>query len=155
MSKVFISYSSLDKVIALKLANDLRSNNHNPWIDQHGIVGGDKWPTTIVQAIRDCDCIVLLMSPNSLGSDNVRKELHISVDEHKPIIPIKIAPIEKIPDDFRYHLAGLQHIDFIGNYNDGFQKLESRIDSSNSSKEQQQRDSLIVDTSSWTGIATR
>lgn len=150
MVKVFISYSSLDKEIALKLADDLRSNNHSPWIDQHGIAGGDKWPTTIVQGIRDCDYIVLLMSPNSLKSDNVRKELHISVDENKSIIPIKIAPIEKIPDDFRYHLAGLQHIDFVGNYNDGFLKLESRFTVSDTPDDMQVRASLIVDTRSWT-----
>lgn len=43
MPKVFISYSHNDRFIAECLAEDLRRDGYEAWIDVDGLIGGDVW----------------------------------------------------------------------------------------------------------------
>lgn len=123
MAKLFISYSSQDRDRALRLADDLEQAGHEVWIDRKGIGGGTKWAVEITKALESCEQFLLLMSPAALASDNVRKEVDLAAEEKKPFVPIKLHPIEKIPTEFRYHLAGLQHLDLMTDYAQGLRDL--------------------------------
>jgi uncharacterized membrane protein YeaQ/YmgE (transglycosylase-associated protein family) len=127
MANLFISYSSADRDIALRLANTLESNGHVVWIDNKGIKGGTKWAAEIVKAIGASDLIVLLLSPDALTSDNVRKEIDLAAEENKSLLPVLIKPVSAIPVDFKYHLAGLQHIDVTLDYERGVRTLLTTI----------------------------
>jgi len=61
----FLSYSRRDQDFALRLAGDLRSGGASIWIDQVDIRPSDRWDRTVETAVRDCDGIVLILSPRS------------------------------------------------------------------------------------------
>ena len=107
MPQVFLSYSRSDGAYVDQLAAYLRSGGVRIWVDRQGIGGGEQWRHQIVEAIRSAQLLVLVLSPNSARSDNVRKELDLAEASKIPILPIAIAPTE-IPSGMQYQLAGVQ-----------------------------------------------
>jgi TolB-like protein len=109
MPSVFISYSRVDSTQALSIANYLRSEGHEVWIDQAGIEPSDVWGGKIVQAISDCSTFLLLLSPTSVDSHNVLKETMIASEKMKRIVPVELKSTRLTPS-FEYPLAGLQRV---------------------------------------------
>lgn len=109
MADIFISYSRKDSDHALSLAEKLRADGIQVWIDQHGIIGAEKWATEIVEGIKGCSTFILLISPDSVASENVLRELSLANESRKRILPVEIQRIE-LPSSFMYPLAGLQRV---------------------------------------------
>lgn len=107
MSDIFISYSSKDRAQADQLSELLRSAGLSVWIDQEGIDVATSWSREIVQAINDCKAFVVLLSPASLNSHNVMKEVSLASEKRKRILPLDLEPVA-LNEDFEYALAGLQ-----------------------------------------------
>lgn len=80
------------------------------WIDRQDIQAGNTWRVQIVQAIDTCDAFVLMLSPSSAASDNVRKEIDLAQDPGRTIFPIMLERV-RLPAEIRYPLAGLQFVD--------------------------------------------
>ena len=85
MSDIFISYSSKDREKAEQLTELLASAGLSVWIDQSGIPGAEQWATEIVEGIRACSTFILLLSPESVASQNVLKELSLASEKRKRI----------------------------------------------------------------------
>ena len=68
----FISYSRADGEFALKLANDLRVAGVNIWLDQLDIPPGARWDRAVEDALETCGRLLIILSPTSAGSENVR-----------------------------------------------------------------------------------
>ncbi len=111
MPHVFISYARADVTNALDLASQLRAHGFSVWIDQGSIGGAKNWATEIVEAIDHCSTFLCLLSPHSLASPNVAKELHLASEKQKNILPIVIEKV-KLPSNFEYSLAGLQRVQY-------------------------------------------
>ena len=111
MAELFISYSRQDRPQALDLAAELRAEGFSVWIDQGGIEGAQNWSAKIVEGIDECSTMVLLISPHSVASRNVAKEVHLAYEKKKHILPVVIEKV-KLPASFEYSLAGLQHVYF-------------------------------------------
>jgi adenylate cyclase len=109
MADIFISYSRKDSEQALELAERLRAGGTDVWIDQHGIVGAEQWATEIVEGIRACSTFLILLSPNSIESENVLRELSLASEKRKRVLPVDIEPTV-LPSSFEYALAGLQRV---------------------------------------------
>lgn len=112
MPDIFISYSRKDSLQAIELADRLRANGIEVWIDQRGIVGAEQWATEIVEGIRACNTFIILISPNSIESENVLRELSLASEKRKRVLPVVIEPTI-LPSSFEYPLAGLQHVPFV------------------------------------------
>ncbi len=91
---IFISYSRKDSEQALTLAEKLRADGIQVWIDKHGIIGAEKWATEIVEGIKGCSTFILLISGNSVQSENVLRELSLASKTRKRILPVEIERIE-------------------------------------------------------------
>ncbi|MFK7775995.1 MAG: toll/interleukin-1 receptor domain-containing protein [Saprospiraceae bacterium] len=99
---IFISYSSKDRPFAEGLTEVLRSLGANVWIDQNGIELGNAWDNDIEEALDNSKTFILLISPTSIKSDNVKDEVSIAINDNKNLIPIKIKPFEiKLPMRWR------------------------------------------------------
>jgi len=122
MGQIFVSYSRKDKSFVDQLARDLQQSGVDIWIDRKGIEGGERWRATIVDAIRACDAFLIVLSPQSVASDNVAKELALGDRHRRRIIPVLYQSCE-IPPQMEYQLAELQHIDFVAGYNEALGKL--------------------------------
>ena len=111
MADIFISYSSKDREKAEQLTELLSSAGLSVWIDRQGIVGAEKWATEIVEGIRACTTFILLISPRSIESENVLRELSLASEKRKRVLPVDLEPTE-LPTSFEYPLAGLQRVPF-------------------------------------------
>ncbi|MEI8134136.1 MAG: TIR domain-containing protein [bacterium] len=106
---IFISYSSKDKEKADQLSELLASAGLSVWIDRSGIVGAEQWATEIVEGIRACNTFLILLSPNSIESENVLRELSLASEKRKRVLPVDIEQVI-LPSSFEYPLAGLQRV---------------------------------------------
>jgi adenylate cyclase len=113
MPDIFISYSHQDSVQASELAERLRARGIGVWMDR-GIVGAEQWATEIADSIRSCSTFIVLLSPASIESESVLKELSLASEKRKRILPVDLAPV-LLPSSFEYSLSGLQRV-AIGNF---------------------------------------
>ncbi len=109
MADIFISYSRYDSEHALRLAEELRANGMNVWIDQHGIEAATSWSKEIAEALEACSTFLILLSPRSVTSENVVKELAIAAKLRKQIVPVQLERVE-LKGEFLYHLTNLQRV---------------------------------------------
>jgi len=110
MTQVFTSYSRRDKETVDQIVGVIENTGIDVWIDREDIKAGNMWRVQIVEAIDTCAAFLLMLSPNSTASDNVRKEIDLAEGSERPIFAVMLQPV-KVPAEMRYQLAGLQVID--------------------------------------------
>ncbi|MDP4230576.1 MAG: TIR domain-containing protein [Bacteroidota bacterium] len=104
---IFISYSSKDKEKADQLTELLTSAGLSVWIDRAGIGAATSWSEEIVNALDECKAFVVMLSPASVDSKNVVREVALAFEKNKKILPLDLEPVQ-LPASMQYHLAGLQ-----------------------------------------------
>ncbi|MBS1903823.1 MAG: TIR domain-containing protein [Bacteroidetes bacterium] len=109
MADIFISYSRKDSEQALALADRLRSSGADVWMDTASLTAAETWSAEIVSAIRSCHTFIVMLSPNSVTSKNVVKEVGLASERDKRIIPIVLEPCV-LSDAMQYALAGIHHV---------------------------------------------
>ncbi|MBN2523567.1 MAG: TIR domain-containing protein [Bacteroidales bacterium] len=87
MPKIFISHSWEDNDIARKLADDLKRDGVDIWIDYSRIEGGQSLPEVIGEAIKDSEIVILMWSIHASKSRWVRLEWNCAIGLDKKIIP--------------------------------------------------------------------
>lgn len=107
MADIFISYSSQDREKAEMLTELLISAGLSVWIDHSALEVSTSWSAEIVDAISSCTAFIVLLSPNSVESHNVIKEVSLASEKRKKILPLDLEPIA-IPRELEYQLAGIQ-----------------------------------------------
>lgn len=93
MTSVFISHSSLDKKFARRIAKDLALNGVRVWIDESELNVGDSLLQKIAIAIEDMRYLAVILTPNSVGSSWVQKELAMAMSIELDKRQIKVLPI--------------------------------------------------------------
>ncbi len=108
--EVFISHASADAAVAGEVRNLLHELGYATWIAPDDLVGASSWPEQILAAVGRCHALVVLISAAANKSDHVAREVSIAAEAHKPLVPLRLAPIE--PDgSLRYLLHLSQWID--------------------------------------------
>lgn len=108
---VFVSYSRGDwEDFVSALVQRLTEVGFRVWIDQDMIVGGNEWMDTVGEALDECKAMVLVMSPEALGSRYVKMEYRYFVQHDKKILPVLYREVDKIP----FELSTRQYVDFTG-----------------------------------------
>ena len=127
-TRVFLSYSRRDGVAAGRLSEELEALGWEVWQDTEDIVGGESWRRSVVDGLQAAHAVILIVSPNSMASTNVERELTIADDEGKPVFPVMIAETNLV-SGFKYLLAGVQIIDISGPaHRDGMSRLVQAIE---------------------------
>ena len=93
MGYAFISYSSKNQLMADAFRNLLNSKGIDTWMAPGDIPAGSSYMKEINNALKNCSCLVLLLSNAAQGSEWVIKEVERAVNYHKNIIPIKIEEV--------------------------------------------------------------
>jgi len=122
MADIFISYSTLNKDKAAKLAQRLRDAGFLIWMDEANLHAASKWSSEIVRAIEECKVFIILLSPDSFDSHNVIKELSLASEGKKQIIPIELDPSIELTHEVKYQLAGIQRVTY-----SEYDRIESAI----------------------------
>lgn len=79
MRKAFISYSSQDAAFAGQLASELQRSGIGVWFDQWEIRAGDSLITKISEGLNTHDFLIAILSPASVESSWVQKELNTAL----------------------------------------------------------------------------
>lgn len=106
-ARVFLSYSRANAKLATALASALQRNGIVVWRDVSGIPGGVQWRDSLVGAFGKSDALLLLMTPESLDSKWVRRELEFADGKSLPIMPI-VTEAMPAPDWFALQFGGVQ-----------------------------------------------
>ncbi|HVF96007.1 MAG TPA: toll/interleukin-1 receptor domain-containing protein, partial [Flavisolibacter sp.] len=116
--KTFFSYSRTDSAFVLKLAKDLRDAGVELWLDQLDIKGGSHWDSAIEKALNTAASLIVVLSDESVKSNNVMDEVSFALESGKTVIPVLL---EECVVPFR--LRRLQRIDFTGDYRAALSQL--------------------------------
>jgi hypothetical protein len=88
------------------------------WIDQLDLEPGREWDNAIEAAVTQSPRMLLILSPASVKSRNVRNEISFALDENKTIIPVLYQDCT-VP----LQLHRVQYIDFRTDYSHGLTVL--------------------------------
>ena len=89
MAKLFISYASTHRTRVIELASDLTSLGHEGWFDRE-LTGGQSWWDHILERIRECDAVVLVLTSEALDSEACRRELSYALALGRTVLPVRI-----------------------------------------------------------------
>ena len=88
--EVFISYARSDREKVMPVVDILRGTGISVWVDEAKIDAATLWSEEIVDAINNCKAMVVMLSQNSTGSDNVVKEVMLASENKKKILPVPV-----------------------------------------------------------------
>jgi WD40 repeat protein len=88
MTRAFISYSRRNTNFAERLARDLSDAGVEVWIDFRQIHAGEKWKDEIRSGIERSEVFVLVLSPDSVGSEWVQFEIEYARKLNKQMLPV-------------------------------------------------------------------
>jgi hypothetical protein len=97
------------------LAKDLKAAGHDIWLDQLDIPTGARWDDELEKALRTCSSFLILLSPESIKSQNVKDEIGYAIDSGKHILPLMIKQCE-VP----FRLRRFQYVDFTNEAHDEY-----------------------------------
>lgn len=117
---IFISYARTDSSFTDRLEADLQARNFYTWVDRRKLEGGQIWLDELEKAIERCHVLLVVLSPNSVKSENVRMEYRFAQKLGKPVIPLEYQACQRVPID----LNSLQWVSFLtGDYEQGLRDL--------------------------------
>jgi hypothetical protein len=111
--QLFLSHSHKDRLFTAKLANALRDHGIRVWYSEHNIRGAQQWHDEIGAALRRCDWLAVVLTPNAVASTWVQHELLYAVRTrryHRHVVPILVKPCK--PEKLSWTLPNLQMVRF-------------------------------------------
>jgi TIR domain/Interferon-induced transmembrane protein len=107
--KLFFSYARPDRERADFLAQRLRQAGNEVWLDTE-LTGGQVWWDKILDQVRSCDALVMMVSWASIKSQACMHERHYATQLGKAVLPVAVERIraEVLPTD----IGRLQVIDY-------------------------------------------
>lgn len=108
----FISYSSRDAEIALRLCEVLEEQGVVCWIAPRDVEAG-AYGASIVRGIRAARVLVFVATTHSAVSSHVGRELERAVNAGIPIVPLRMDETE-FSEELEYYLAGMHWLEPAG-----------------------------------------
>jgi len=81
--QVFFSYDNSDRNFAKSLGDQLAKRGLSPWIADIELLPGDNWAHAIGEALKRSRAMVVLLSPDSVKSEYVRREVEFALGDSK------------------------------------------------------------------------
>jgi len=123
MSHVFLSYAHEDCGFTGDLLRDLERRGVHCWIDEEAIRAAQPWRAEIAQAINQCSAFLIVLSPRSVASDEVNRELAYAASSGRRIVPLVYKTVQ-LPPAIALTLGNLQWVNFDERtYEDAFAAL--------------------------------
>lgn len=123
-NEAFLSHSSVDSAFANQVAEILRRHGIAVWLSQRDIVGAQQWHDEIGAALRRCDWFILLLSPSSVQSVWVKREVLFALNERRyaeKIVPVLFQVCDH--EQLSWTLSSLQFVDFTDHFENGYRAL--------------------------------
>ncbi len=121
--EVFLSHASQDRAFVDWLRDELVSRGVSVWYSETHIGGAQLWHDEIGRALARCDWFVLVLSPASVQSVWVHRELLYALTNSRyigRIVPLVLAECDC--EKLSWTLSSMQHIKFASRQ-DGLKEL--------------------------------
>jgi len=122
--EVFLSHSSKDRSFVVRLARTLKQHKIKYWYSATHIAGAKQWHDEIGRALARCEWFLVVLTPDSVRSAWVKRELLFALNEDR--YNERIIPVLRKPCDYArlsWTLPEFQLVDFTGNFDLGCQQL--------------------------------
>jgi len=96
---VFISHAEKDGTYATSLGRALADAGLRVW-EPRGVPPGDNWALKTGEALAKADAVVVLLSPDSVASEWVRREIEFAISSPRfkgRLIPVLVRPTPEVP----------------------------------------------------------
>lgn len=128
MPTVFLSYARSDAAAVDRIADDLKIEGINIWLDRERLKPGDLWAAQIEEALKTADSLIVFISKSSLRSKWVTAEFTAAFSKSSliggtRIIPVLLEEVSELP----LSLAHIQYADFTKSYYVGMRILLSAL----------------------------
>jgi hypothetical protein len=113
--RVFLCHGSEDKPTVREIYRRLRDDGVDPWLDEREILPGQDWNAEIIQAVRQCNAILVCLSAKSVRKEGyLQKEIKFALDaaDEKPEGTIFIIPVKLDECDLPQRLCYWQWVDW-------------------------------------------
>lgn len=113
----FISFHRRDKVFVKNMVDQLKADDRYVWVDFENQPTTHTWLTNIHNGIESQDVFILVLSPDSIASENINWEIDHAVKNGKRIVPLVARDVNYTT--VRKEIASLNWI-FFRSENDDF-----------------------------------
>ena len=120
---VFISYSRRESPFVDVLLDALEDKGVEVWVDYHSLIPAKPWLDQILEGIHQADVFLLVVSKDSMASENVRSEYQVAREQKKHILLIIFEAVSLPPS-----LQNCEWIDMRSSFNNRLKELLSRLD---------------------------
>jgi hypothetical protein len=121
---VFLSHSSKDRKFVLSLVRVLKRHGIPYWYSATHIAIARQWHDEIGKALKRCDWFLVVLTPDGVKSDWVKRELLFALSNNRynqKIIPLLLKNCNF--SDLSWTLSSFQFVDFRKDVEAGFRKL--------------------------------
>jgi formylglycine-generating enzyme required for sulfatase activity len=111
---VFLCHNSQDKPAVIEIANQLRANNINPWLDKWHLRPGFSWQDLLEDQINEIRTAAVFVGNSGLGpwqNEEIKAFIRAFVNRKCPVIPVLLPNAPQKPQLPRL-LEGLMWVDF-------------------------------------------
>ena len=119
--EIFLSHSNRNQKFARRVADTLRDRAIPVWYSETHIVGAEQWHDEIGNALARCDWFLLVLSPQSVKSRWVKRELVHALNDDRydnHIVPLLYRPCDV--NQLSWTLPSIQAVDFTRDERGGF-----------------------------------
>ena len=126
---IFLSHNKEDKPFVRKLARDLGNHGVRYWLDEAEIKVGDSLIEKIRHGIDEVDFVAVVLSPHSIASPWVQREMDVAMNQEIHGKKVKVLPIMYQNCELPGFLLGKFYADFTeeSNYTEAFKRLADSI----------------------------
>jgi hypothetical protein len=125
--EAFISHAGADRAFVKQLARAMSARGIRSWYSEAHLLAADDWHDKIGKALNRCDWFVLVLTPASVKSKWVKRELLYALQEDQ--YSERIVPILRKKCNYRslsWTLRSFQFVDFTGGFKEGCATLFRR-----------------------------
>jgi len=118
--EIFLSHSSQDRLFVRRLTRVLKENHIGYWYSATHIRGAKQWHDEIGEALSRCDWFVVVLTPASVKSTWVKRELLFVLNEsryNERIVPLLRKPCRH--SELSWTLSEYQFVDFTSDFDAG------------------------------------
>jgi hypothetical protein len=122
--ELFLSHSTEDREFVDVLANKLRRHGIPVWYSRINIIAAQQWHDEIGAALQRSDWFAVVLSPQSVNSMWVKRELLKALEQRRfenRIIPVLYQPCDY--EHLSWTLSFFQMVDFTDQIGDGLRAL--------------------------------
>jgi hypothetical protein len=111
-ASIFLSHTAADKLFVRKLGRDLSNHGIRCWLDEAEIKVGESLIEKIRQGIDEVDYLTVILSPRSVVSPWVQREVDVAMNQEIQGRKLKVLPVMYQPCELPGFLLGKFYADF-------------------------------------------